>query len=518
MQTIYGICYDLAGKVTTKYQFYAEVKTLSQNVQANKSQVSIALKARRNPDQAYAASAYNMTDAVTVVLKVDGKEIFRNTKLDIDTRNGRVWTFTTQTVEVNHNADGSKTMGLDADFSGGGVSSLDSGEIGAEVELTAIPRNASILTVGDVTLGESCYVKFQPESADFTYRLEFSLGQWTGKTGLIAPGRTSAYLYTGYVIPMEVAEQIKGGNTAQMTVSLYSYSDQAGTAQIGVETASFRVLVPATNQTMPAVHMQLEPVNSMEGFDGVFVQGKSKLKATITAEGKYGAQILSYQLKVEGKTYEGGTELVSDFLSTGGNVIVTGIAIDERGIQGAFRAVISVAAYSKPKVLPYPGEADVVAARCDAEGSLADGGTYLIIRARRQYSTIVSGGERKNLCQLQYRYQSGGSYSQWQTILARDSESDQVDTGALLGTLDSKVSYTVQIRALDDVGEYALTTIAVPTEAVHTHRTKNGMGLGKYVEGENLLDVGWDAHFHGAVKIGDMTLKDYILQIISEGA
>jgi hypothetical protein len=43
------------------------------------------------------------------------------------------------------------------------------------------------------------------------------------------------------------------------------------------------------------------------------------------------------------------------------------------------------------------------------------------------------------------------------------------------------------------------------------------MGLGKYVEGENLLDVAWDAKFRGDVMIGDMTLREYILQIMSEG-
>ena len=45
------------------------------------------------------------------------------------------------------------------------------------------------------------------------------------------------------------------------------------------------------------------------------------------------------------------------------------------------------------------------------------------------------------------------------------------------------------------------------------------MGLGKYVEGENLLDVAWDAHVRGEVLIGEtgMTLKDYILAVISEG-
>jgi hypothetical protein len=68
------------------------------------------------------------------------------------------------------------------------------------------------------------------------------------------------------------------------------------------------------------------------------------------------------------------------------------------------------------------------------------------------------------------------------------------------------------------VGQTAETIIDVPTETVHTHETKNGIGFGKMVEGENLMDVGWDAHFHGEVRIGEKTLREYILQIMSEGA
>ena len=82
-------------------------------------------------------------------------------------------------------------------------------------------------------------------------------------------------------------------------------------------------------------------------------------------------------------------------------------------------------------------------------------------------------------------------------------------------------TYTVEVQAADDISVPITATIVIPTESVYMHRDGklNSMGLGKYVEEENLLDVAWDAHFHGEVRIGEsgMTLKEYILTVVNGG-
>ena len=155
---------------------------------------------------------------------------------------------------------------------------------------------------------------------------------------------------------------------------------------------------------------------------------------------------------------------------------------------------ITVIGYSKPQILPTNGESDVVAARCDAEGNLDDAGTYLIIKARRSYSPVMAGGVQKNFCKIQYRYKAnGGSYSAWTTILADSSmESDEVVTEALLGgALSARATYQVQVQAIDDIGEYARTTITVPTEQVYWHRDGARMSFefGGYVEEDNTFGI-----------------------------
>lgn len=523
-KTIYGTCYDNDGNATARYLFYAEVKAGVQNVDDNYTPLTVALKVCRNPEYPYAASAYNLTDEVSVKLSIDGSEVFSTTTADIDTRNARVWTFTTQTKNVTHEADGSKTVAISASFSGADVSSLNKGTLSGSVELETIPRASVITSAADTTLGKKCNIKWTPASADFYYVLEFSLGNWEHTTGIIHPKQTSAYTYTGYVIPLGVAEQIVNSDEGTMAVKLYTYSDPERKTPVGNSgSANFTVTVPDIDATWPKVAMTLAPVSDLDdAFTGLYIQGKTKVQAVLSATGEYGAAIKSYSMDAEGITYDAEDSYTSDYLSQPGSTTIYGYAKDSRGIAGSAEKTIGVIGYSKPQILAASGESNVVAARCDANGNLDDSGTYLKIKAKRSYNPVTADGEQKNFCKIQYRYKvSGGTYSTWDTILASDAlESDEITTGALLGgALAADTTYVVQVQAIDDIGEYSITTVTIPTETVYMHRTKNAMGLGKYVEEAELLDVAWNAQFRGEVRIGDagMTLKEYILSVVNGG-
>lgn len=434
---------------------------------------------------------------------------------------------------ISHAADGSKNVSISVNVTGYAEAWAPQVESGSgwtvsssqNVALTTIPRASEITSAGNVTLGNGCHIKWTPKAASFRYRLKFSLGNWSYTTGAIHPNKTTEYTYSGYTIPLDVAEQIPNAKTGTMKVELYSYSDSGATVQIGsTDSDTFTVTVPDNNSTKPAVTMSLSSVSTLASkFAGLYIQGKTKVKASLNAEGKYKATIKGYSMKVEATTYDSDDGYTSDYLNTPGSVRVYGYANDSRGFTGSTYQDITVIGYTGPKILPVSGESDVVAARCDANGNLKDDGTYLKIKAKRSYSPVTSGGAQKNFCQIRFRYklESAPDYSDWTTILAGDNlSSDEIVTGALLGgVLSTSSSYMVQVQAVDDIGESATTTVAILTEAAYMHRTKNAMGLGKYVEGENLLDVAWDTHLRGEVRIGaeGKTLREYILAVISEG-
>lgn len=465
-------------------------------------------------------NTYNRDRYPSVSLSVNGA--IKTPTIDyIDLRGDIVeCIFATWTGDVTHNDDGTLNCPINASFTHYGSSNLTGGSATGYAELDTIPRASSITSASDVTLGKACNVKWTPMATSFWYKLKFSMGDWECTTDAINPNKTTEHTYTGYTIPLDAANQLPNATTGSMTVTLYTYSDGEAITQIGdSDSKAFSVVVPNDINTSPTVTMTLSPVSSLiDAFNGLYIQGKTKVKARLSATGKYGATIKSYSMKVEGNSYDSEDDYTSGYLSQYGNITVTGYATDSRGFTSSKEIEIPVIAYSKPKILAASGESNVIAARCDANGNLIDSGTYLKIKAKRSYSKVESGGEQNNFCQIRYKLEGDSS---WVTILAAASlDSDEIVTEPLLdGNLLATNSYLVQVQAIDDIGDHAETTISVPTDKVYMHRTKNAMGLGKYAEGENLLDVGWDAHFHGEVRIGEtgMTLKEYILAVISEG-
>ena len=353
------------------------------------------------------------------------------------------------------------------------------------VTLPMIAGSSAITTASNVTLGNACSVTWTPQAASFRYKLKFSIGNWSYTTGVIHPNKTTAFTYTDYVIPIDAASQIPT-KTGTMTVTLYTYTDSNATAQIGSAiTSTFTVTVPDTSATKPTVTMSIAPVSNLSSaFSGLYIQGQTKVKATLSATGKYGAGINYYTMKVDGVAYGSNEAYTSGYLTEIGSRTVYGYATDKRTHTGETSKTITVIAYSKPKL------ENVSAYRCDKDGNASDTGTYLKIKAKRVYSPVLSGGVQKNFCKIQYQYKKeGGSFSSWVTVL--DSTvltTDEVVTAPLLnGTLAATSNYIVQVRAIDDVGNSAQVSVNVPSDRVYSHENGeiNSYGFGTYVEEPN---------------------------------
>lgn len=409
---------------------------------------------------------------------------------------GTRWLAENLDVTVKHNDDGTKKATI---YWKWGVNSpwgkITNPSGAFTVDLTTIPRASAITSASDITLGNACSVKWTPHSASFYYRLKFQLGAWSYTTGVIVPNTTAAYTFTGYKIPLDVAEQITASGTGTMTATLYTYSDSGASKQVGsADAETFTVTVP---KLLPSVSMTVTPVSSLStAFAGLYIQGKTKVRATVTGTGQYKAGIKSLWAKVEGKTYGGqGDTFTSGYISGYGPLNIEGYATDTRDNTGSAVVTINVHSYSRPLILPVSGEKEVVAARCDANGEPADSGTYLLIKAKRSYSSV--GG--RNKCQIQYRYKllSATSYSAWTTILAKTSlDSDEIITAPLLdGTLSVKSTYEVQVRVIDDIGEQSYTTIKIPTDKVFCHRGWNSIAYGGYIEEDDTFAITGDMKF-----------------------
>ena len=373
------------------------------------------------------------------------------------------------------------------------------------VDLPQIARASTITSVDAATLGSKTKVKWTPKSTSFYYKVKLSNSSKSWTSSAIYPKSTAAYTYTTSELDYAFANSFGEANkSGTITATLYTYSDSACTKQVGsADTETFTATIPDNSSTQPTVTMSVAPVNeSGKAWEKLYVQGISKVKATLSATAKYGAKVSSYKMGVDGKNYSSPYE--SGALSEDGTVVVTGYATDSRSITGKVTKDISVVPYSKPTILHHSAEKEIVCARCDNNGNLSDSGTYLRIKAMRSYAKITSGGNQHNYCQLQYRWKKGetGTYSGWTTLLDKsDTSTDLVDTKLSDVCTDVQSSYFVQLRAIDDVGKYTINTYPIPTDKVDFQLAEGGGGaaFGKYAEKPNTLEIAedWEIKVYG---------------------
>jgi hypothetical protein len=470
------------------------------NTEANKSSVKASLYYKRNN------IGYTTSGTGTFSITINGEKTGVTKTLNI-TEHG--WVLAVEaTATVTHNSDGSKAIGISAtgDIPG---TSLSSTNVVGTVNLDTIPRASDISSAANKSLGEACSIRWTPMSASFRYKLKFSLGDWSDTTGAIHPNTTSAYTYTDYTLPLDVANQLPNAKTGAMTVTLYTYSDSGATKQIGSESSkTFTVTVPENEKTKPTVSsMSLSPSSYLVSpYNDLYIQGHSRVKATLDFSTEYGATVSASNITVNGKTY--GSPYESDILSQAGKVSVKATVKDSRGYYGTNYKEIEVIPYRKPYVTVKSDETSIVCARCDASANFTDSGTYLKIKAKIAYSKVISNGVQNNYGFIKFRYRKeGGAYSSWNTILdCKANNSDEVITPPLLnGALDIKSNYQVQIIASDDFYDSAPITFAITSDAVYMDRPAGGksMGLGGYSTGDGRLDVYWKTMTRGGLSLFD---------------
>jgi hypothetical protein len=425
------------------------------------------------------------------------------------------------TITVNHKDDGSGTVKvrtwMETGINAGVVEKSDT------ISLTNIPRASTISSVSNVTLGNLCAVQWTPRSKDFRFKIKFAVGSWSLTTAAIHPNITTLYTNASYGISLEAAHQFPNSKDAEMTVTLYTYSDANCTKQVGTEqSAKCRVYIPEIKDTtLPTVAMSLYPVSTLsEQFNGLYIQNKTKVQASFEgSKAKYSASISSYSMNVNGSVY--GNPYLSDLLSKSGTIPVSGTAVDSRGCSATTPQDIYVIPYSKPNLVPYDNEDYIVCKRCNADGTIANNGVCVRIKAKRQYSKVLAEGVQKNFCVMRFRYKAEGatSWGEWITILDKDNEADSVDAAITNINLSASTTYLVQMEVVDDVGESSLTLITIPTADITVHLRAGGkaIGVGKYAEKDNILDIDdeWELNARGEVRIGKTLHPNHIASIDS---
>ena len=424
-------------------------------------------------------------------------------------------------VVIDHNTDGSKTINVSMTT---GVWHGLSQEYKGTWTLDSIPRQAEITSASNFTDVDNPTIYFSNPGG-------FAMDVWlepnpVGDHLCIRTGIPNTGSYT-WVLTEAEREDLRSkcsGNSCTIRLGIY-------TSIGGVQYADYRDMtftMTENEYTKPFVSLHLSPDNGNlpDKFVGLCIQGKTKFKVSLRSEGKYNATIdtNSYWGTMEGKTYKGtpsneegvDAEFTTDVVQGSDSVVVVGYAKDSRNFTGSGAEGGPVIAYSKPLVIPIESQNAILCYRSDGNGIRTGNSTSVWIKAKRSYYT-VSG---KNQCALQWRRKPANeewndSAHIWKDLLPKTATSDEYNALITGEVFDLKNAYTIQVRAIDDIGEHDLKTFDIPTRDVALHLGAGGknVSIGSYCDysEEYTFHSEWNAIFDKDVYIGNLKpIGDYM--------
>lgn len=384
-----------------------------------------------------------------------------------------------ETITVGHNADGTKSFGLSASFSGSGGWSPGTLSIGGNsFTLTTIPRGSSV-RVSDGFIGNQVDITIDRKLAGATHTLRYA---WGNKQGKIADNVGTSFKWT---IPADFANDIPNATTGRGTIYVDTYVDgeliqtQSATLTASVVTNNMKPSFtgftltdtnPTTQRIIP------EPTH--------FVSIMSLVKVVFNgAQAKNGATIAGYYAEIVG---------ASNSVSTNGGVFrevavnkdtqmtLRGRVQDSRGIWSDWKETkITFLFYFSP----------TLKFEVTRSGSKSD---TLTIKRFAKIAPLSVNGVQKNTMKLTFTTtkvgtsnvvaDNGQAGGEWSSI------SEFKASNANLGKEYPADTSFIVTGKLEDRFSDSKFQDTVPTDKIIASYDQQGVGIGKYRE-NGALDV-----------------------------
>lgn len=439
-----------------KIKYTITITQNSRNVSANTSNVTVSVRVYRTN------TGYTTYGTGTVYCTINGTQYTEAiTSSDKITSSGIV--LFSKTLNIAHNADGTKTLTVSARITHDQFSSTNQSY---PQTLTAIPRATTpTVSATSVNMGASITVTMSRASSSFTHDLTYKFGSATGTIG------TGLATSKAWTVPLSLASQIPSGTSGTCTITCKTYN---GSTLIGTKTVSFTAKVPSS--VVPTISsVAVADTNTAYAAQFVsLVQNKSKAKFTITAAGAYGSTITAYKTVIEGKTYTGATPTTA-VLTGSGNVTATITVTDSRGRTATFEKTFYRIPYTAPKITAFEAH------RTDAEGAVNYEGSNASITAA---FTISSANEKNtSTYKIEYKAQSATT---WTTLASGTgyTYSKTIITGAVF---DPNNAYDIRLTVTDYFGSVTkVSEIPTAFTLLDFNASGRGVAFGKVSEKEGV--------------------------------
>lgn len=455
-----------------KIKYKITITQNSQSVANNTSNVTVSVRVYRTN------TGYTTYGTGTVYCTINGTQYTAAITSDDKITSSGIVLFT-RTMNITHNADGTKTLATSARITHDQFSSSSQSYSQA---LTTIPRATTpTVSASSVNMGASITINMPRASSSFDHTLTYKFGSATGTIGSEL-GTSKAW-----TVPLSLASQIPNGTSGTCTVTCKTYN---GSTLIGTKTVSFTAKVPSSVVPSISTLAVSEGVSGLSAKFGGYVQNKSTAKVSITAAGSYSSTIKSYKTTVAGKSYTG-SSFTSGVLTSSGTVTISTTVTDSRGRTASKSTTITVQAYTAPKITKFS------VFRANADGSQ----NYESTSVSCAYAWSISAVGNKNSNSYLFEYKAKAA-SEWTALASGNSYS--INTTRIfsnIAPIDS--SYDMRLTITDYFGSVvAFAEVPTAFTLLDFHSSGKGIAFGKVSEQENQMEIDMDMDIYRNIYMG----------------
>lgn len=348
--------------------------------------------------------------------------------------------------------------------------------------LTTIPRASSITSVTGTALGSAVSVAISRASSSFTHKVEWKIG-----ASAYVTASSNATTSASFTPAVSYATQYPNSTRCACTVRVTTYN---GSTQIGdsVTSGCWLDIPSSVIPTCSAITLTRVD-NGVPSSWGVYVQGYSKVTASISGTGIHGSTISSYYISGAGKSTNS-SSLTSGVLTSAGTYTFTAYVKDSRGRQSSSKtASVSVYDYYKPSI-------SVEAKRCTSDGTADSSGTYLLVTCSYGYASV------------------NGKNSRTRSVSCNGVTTEDFSNGTpfvLNANCSISAMYTVTATITDGLGNTTSTSVLIPTAERIFNVSKNGKAwaFGGFATKEDTLQVHGNLDVSGNVEIAGSLRLSY---------
>ncbi len=449
-----------AMSTSNKYVKYSvTVSTNWQSIGENYSSVNVKVNFWRTN------SGYQTYGTGNCYCKINGTTYSANVSPRQKITNSGITLFN-RDVAVGHNADGTKYLDVSAWINLDTPLSSDEQHYGEWLD--TIPRASSVSSISGDTIGSPITVNINRASDSFTHKVDYVRPD--GEHVRVGEDIGTSCTFTPY---LSDSNFIPNSTSAAARIYVYTYS---GSTYIGNSSKDFTIYVPSS--VVPTINSVTLTENTPGIADkfGCYVQGKSTIKGTVSASGVYGSAIETYEILINGQSFNS-SEFTTNPLTGSGDCIIK--ITDSRDRTASKSISYSVVSYSNPTINKF----NVV--RCNQDGTENDVGMY----AKYTVKSIISDVNNKNDRQVTVIYMRvRDGYSVEDVLTTQHYSYD----GSQMFEADVNSEYTVTLKVSDYFGSTErMLNLGTAFTLLDFNANGRGIAIGR-VSSENCFQVAMD--------------------------